>query len=305
MERILAPVTDLESGEVYVPDRHNVGTALSLARTAFVLSNAIIILYMAIIQYLLLRIHFSKSKVKPPKCTEKLATVIILWIFHRLFDVSLSTCLDTIVKAVWNEEVVLHYRRFRYGPAFDIGYWVLVPVAWTWWNNIHLISWEVLVTWFLYLSISMSIFLTPLSLEARQNPRRVFKQCNRRFLELGGFIRMMFQEPDPVLQFLSRGSFQKSDGMDIQKIGQTVQLQRHQDELPVNGQRTLNWDVRVDKEALGEMMETLGPPGGFGELGFSITAGKVCFGAMGVGTRFNLNFVLEEDGKEERVKKGE
>jgi hypothetical protein len=298
MEPIWTPVTDPESGEVYVPDRHNVGTALSLARTAFALSNAVIILYMAIIQYLLLRIRFSKSKIKPPKCAEQLLAVIILWGFHRLFDVSLSACLDTIVQVAWNEEVALHYQRLRYGPAFDIGYWVLVPVAWTWWNNIHLISWEVLVTWFLYSNISMGIFLTPLSLEARQNPRRVFKQCNRRFLELVGFIRMMFQEPDPILHFLSRGSFEKSDGKDIKKIGQAVQLQRRHDEFPVDGQRTLNWDVRVDKEALGEMMETLGPPGGFGELGFSITAGKVCFGAMGVGTRFNLNFVLEEDGKE-------
>ena len=303
MEQKWAPVTDLESGEAYVPDRHNIGTALSLAQTAFVLSNAVIILYMAIIQYLLLRICFSKSKIKPPKCTEKFAAVVILWIFHRLFDVSLSACLDTIVQAVWNEEVALHYGRLRYGPAFDIGYWVLVPVTWTWWNNIHLISWEVLVTWFLYLNISMSIFLTPLVLEVRQNPRRVFKQCNRRFLELIGFTRMMFQEPDPILHFLSRGSFKKSNGKDVRKIGQTVQLQRHQDEFPVDGQRTLNWDVTVDKEALGEIMGVLGPPGGFGELGFSITAGKVCFGAMGVGTRFNLNFMLEEDGVERAKEK--
>ena len=42
-------------------------------------------------------------------------------------------------------------------------------------------------------------------------------------------------------------------------------------------------------------METLGPPGGFGEveLGFDVSKGRVRFGAMGIGTRLNLTFVLD------------
>lgn len=302
MSKIYSPVIDLESSEVRLPDRHNVDTAFSLARTAFVVSNIVVILYMTATQYLLFRIRFSKSRIRPPNSAEKIGTVITLWIVHRLFDVSLSALTDGAVKAAFGKEIALHYRLLRYGPAFDIGYWVLIPVPWTWRNNTQLIFWEVLVTWFLYFCISLSIILIPLSLEARQNPRRLLARGRMRWLELITFAKMMFHEEDPVLHFFSTSSWERSRERETKKIGQTIQLQRHQEEVPFDRQRILNWDLGIDKEALAEMMETLGPPGGFGELGFNITTGKVCFGAMGIGTRFNLNFVLEPDMKEEKLK---
>jgi hypothetical protein len=43
------------------------------------------------------------------------------------------------------------------------------------------------------------------------------------------------------------------------------------------------------------MKETLGPPGGFGEMGFSVGKDGIRFEAMGVGTSFNLMFELEEE----------
>ena len=58
----------------------------------------------------------------------------------------------------------------------------------------------------------------------------------------------------------------------------------------------MSWDLTVDRHALDEMKETLGPPGGFGELGFSVAGDRVCFGAMGVGTRFDLTFMLDGQG---------
>jgi hypothetical protein len=298
MERII----DLESNEVHFPDHQNARTArtaLNLARTAFTISNTVMMLYMVIIQYILLRIRFAKSNLRTPTSGEILAAVIILWTVHLLLDISLSTFMNAAVQVLWSEETKSHYQRLTYDPGFDVGRWIHVPVERTWWSNVHLIFCEVLVTWILHLSTSLSIFLIPIALEIRQNSRRVFERLRRRCNELVIFMRILFQEEDPIIRFLFTRSFVERKEKLVKKSGQAIQLQRHQDEFPVDGQRTLSWDLSVDKEALEEMMETLGPPGGFGELGFNITAGKVCFGAMGVGTRFNLNFVLEEDCMED------
>jgi len=76
---------------------------------------------------------------------------------------------------------------------------------------------------------------------------------------------------------------------------QLIQLRRNQVDDQVEGKRTLSWTVLVDKDALNEMKETLGPPGGFGEMGFSVGKDGIRFEAMGVGTSFNLMFELEEE----------
>jgi hypothetical protein len=79
----------------------------------------------------------------------------------------------------------------------------------------------------------------------------------------------------------------------VNRSGQDISLQRRQMYNPIEGQRTLDWNIVVEKMALDEMKEILGPPGGFGEMGFNVSKDGVCFGAMGVGTRFNLKFSLE------------
>ncbi|KAE8446011.1 hypothetical protein EG329_012650 [Mollisiaceae sp. DMI_Dod_QoI] len=75
---------------------------------------------------------------------------------------------------------------------------------------------------------------------------------------------------------------------------QKVLLQRTQPSSPKKG-RTLSWSLTVDKESIDEMKEMLGPPGGFGELGFCVTKNEVRFEAMGVGTSFALAFGAEGD----------
>jgi hypothetical protein len=79
-----------------------------------------------------------------------------------------------------------------------------------------------------------------------------------------------------------------------QKACQLISLERHKSRDPVEGSRTLNWNIAIDKKALDEMKETLGPPGGFGEMGFNVTGEGVSFEAMGIGTRFNLSFSLRK-----------
>ncbi|KAG4425031.1 hypothetical protein IFR04_001801 [Cadophora malorum] len=77
---------------------------------------------------------------------------------------------------------------------------------------------------------------------------------------------------------------------DSSSITQTISLRRTQTDRRKEGQRDLAWTLVIDKEALDEMKETLGPPGGFGELGFSVGRDGVRFEAMGVGTSFVLAF---------------
>jgi hypothetical protein len=79
----------------------------------------------------------------------------------------------------------------------------------------------------------------------------------------------------------------------MHRSGQEISLDRRQINNPMEGQRTLDWNIVVEKTALDEMKETLGPPGGFGEMGFNVSKDGVCFEAMGVGTRFNLKFSSE------------
>lgn len=81
----------------------------------------------------------------------------------------------------------------------------------------------------------------------------------------------------------------------VSESGQLICLERHK--VEDEGGRTLDWDVVVEKSALDEMKETLGPPGGFGELGFIVEKDGVSFQAMGVGTKFNLRFLI--NGKED------
>lgn len=58
------------------------------------------------------------------------------------------------------------------------------------------------------------------------------------------------------------------------------------------GERTLNWNITIDRGALDELKEILGPPGGFGEMGFCVSNGGVCIGATAIGASFSLNFGL-------------
>lgn len=112
-----------------------------------------------------------------------------------------------------------------------------------------------------------------------------------RCFELVQFMTFSIHDQAPVAQ--TKSVFERDE--DANKTCQSIELRRNQEENPVEGERTLNWDLSIDKDALQELMETLGPPGGFGEveLGFDVSKGRVRFGAMGIGTRLNLTFVLD------------
>lgn len=247
----------------YLPNSVNSETAASLAQAVFTISNSVAVLYFVAIQYLLMRIQSSKLKTRPTT-SETNVGITALWIVHRILDLSLSTIIDEIIRTVWGREIALNYKNIRYGAAVEPGNWVLVPASWTWGSSLTVIFWEVMVTWLIYMTICLSVDMTPNIMEARQRPEKAFARFQRRCFELVDFVGTLFQEGAGANIQSGSTSVRKlvtKSICDDGKDGKSIELRRHHDENPVDGQRTLNWDLKVDQEALREMMETLGPPG--------------------------------------------
>jgi hypothetical protein len=132
----------------------------------------------------------------------------------------------------------------------------------------------------------------PFWFELRQSPQKAIHKVDKRLKEIFNILQSTFQQPfSGLLVELS----QKLRDDNWKAKGQAIHLERRQTDYPSEGQRRLSWNIVVDEEAMDEMKETLGPPGGFGELGFNVAKDGVRFEAMGVGTSFNLIFKLRED----------
>ncbi|KAG0645522.1 hypothetical protein D0Z07_8563 [Hyphodiscus hymeniophilus] len=207
-----------------------------------------------------------------------------------------------IVRNIWDIHIVFECQGHR-----NAGIWALrvIPAAWTWQNAFILLFWETMITWLISLGLSVRTSLAQRTMEALQDPQKVFARFKRRSLELTNFAGSLLPGNDNLTTQPGATNSHRRKSKSVcnndSKYIQNIRLRRYQEENARDGQRTLNWDLKVGPEALKEMMETLGPPGGFGELGFNITKDQVCFGAMGVGTRFNLTFILEIEEKSERV----
>lgn len=294
-------------------------TAVNLARITSTISNFIILLYMTAIQYLLIRIRVSKSKIRHPPTSELYVAITALWLIHYLFDTLLYVLMNAMVQTICNGYTI-RYFQLRDGPASELGSWIYVPIARTWQSNITLVFWEVLATWLICESLFLSIALLSKIPEARRDPSRVVAQFKTRFSELAVFMWLLFQETHPTFRLQTANASQvdnREKKFNDRRIGKPIELRRHHDENALEGKRTLYWDLKVDEESLHELKETLGPPGTltticipprlgkgpsdplsvgcFGELGFNISQDSVCLGAMSTGTRFNLTFILETE----------
>lgn len=160
---------------------------------------------------------------------------------------------------------------------------------------------KVVLTWYLHLVLVFFVdTLVPFIHELRQTPQATLKEIQTRFKEITIFFKTIFQHP------LANISLTKATPIP-EKVEKTskgaISLERRQTDHPKEGNRRLSWSIVLNKEILDEMKETLGPPGGFGELGFNIAKDGVRFEAMGVGTSFNLCFRLRDEG-ETRAKEG-
>jgi hypothetical protein len=283
-----------------IPDRQFETIATRYAFIAFTISSFGACIYMAVIQSFLLSVHYSKQKVKAPTSLELCFAITALWSFHRLLDSVIGLITSTFVLIMSPEEAVTEYYNLRRAP-YNLKYWAGGAAESTFgWDGTVLLFNEVLVTWLVSQSLVLLLdTIIPIFRDIRQgNHQYIAVKLQTRAIELFNFTLNIYEKHNNKSSIGSGRS--RSDGAweDEKSNSQVIRLKRLQSDIPDKGQRTLNWDLTVDKNALDEMKETLGPPGGFGELGFNVASDRVCFGAMGIGTRFNLTFVLEAFGGE-------
>jgi hypothetical protein len=272
-----------------IPELRHQGLAAKYAFFSFILSGLGAGLYMIAIQYLILKVRYIKSRAKPPSSLETGILVTALWLIHRLLDTVLNFTLGIFVLVSAPPGTLASYLVLRQ-DEYSLVSWAGCHTEW---RGTALLYHEVISTWLLSRGILFCInTLVPL---IRDHPQDLTLRFQMRCLELFYFFQAFNQNAPSTPDLHPRprlGKVRSAGAGDLPTNVQAINLKRYQDETP-KGQRTLSWDLTVDKQALDEMMETLGPPGGFGELGFSVSGDRVSFGAMGIGTRFNLTFVLE------------
>jgi hypothetical protein len=167
-----------------------------------------------------------------------------------------------------------------------------VQITSIWYEVVSILE-TVVITWSIHLGLVFFLDTwIPFWRELRQNRQKTLKKVDVRLMEIYSFLESTFQ--DPFSGFFDSTPGEISDDL-FKAKGQAIHLERRQTYHPSEGQRRLSWNVVVNKDAMDEMKETLGPPGGFGELGFNVARDGVRFEAMGVGTSFNLMFRLRED----------
>ncbi|QSZ29840.1 hypothetical protein DSL72_004358 [Monilinia vaccinii-corymbosi] len=310
--------------ELEATDRHHAegdGSAVHLAFLAFVLESVGAWVWMAMIQYFIYRV--ASPKPPPPSTHRELppisrasSTTPIrgltggelyllvggLWVVYGFVDMILASMLDALVWLVASRETTLSYREWR-RLLYNLRYWAGGAESGIR-GSIKLLAVELIATWFLSRTfILISDHLVPILCELRQDHNMVLSRMRQRAWDVHRYFLMMDSESEADLTARKVGN-ERENG-DQEHI---IELSRQRTESRRKGyrQRKLDWRLVIDEDALHEMKEILGPPGGFGELGFSVAEDKVCLGAVRRGSSFLLTFELEpaEDEKRKSVKGG-
>lgn len=253
---------------------------------------------MIILQSLLLVLHrsaLSRPRNGQPSPAELFVGISIFWAAERCTE-----CVLAALGAALSIGLSEFAGKNRYGrDDFDrhytelgVGYMRPRSV----WSEASSLSKLVFVSWNVHLAL-MFVLDAGISVlrEVQQHPQKAIQRLELRWKELSRFVEDAFH---PMPRHAE--DVQPKETEQGMKTGlQSIQLQRHRNNGSGEGERRLSWSVVVDKDAMDEMKETLGPPGGFGELGFNVAKDGVRFEAMGVGTSFNLMFKLRED--EEKI----
>ncbi|KAG4444140.1 hypothetical protein IFR05_000369 [Cadophora sp. M221] len=237
---------------------------------------------MLALQYLLLKIHRLRRVLAVeaiPRVSEVWFGVGAFWIGQLLLDVAAIAILRVVFNILFHPGFAAE-NKASYALISRISSFIRVLID------------RILVSWMLHhgLVILLDIII-PFTKDRRRNPHRELTNVISRTSQLLTFIHSITLgsatniAPHMPLKIFIQDSNSRS-------TTQTVRLQRTQSDHPNEGQRTLAWNLVVDKDALDEMKETLGPPGGFGELGFSVGGDGIRFEAMGVGTSFVLDFEI-------------
>lgn len=259
-----------------------------LARLAFLISTVVMFAWMGALQYLLFKMHQVRDRASSPSLVETTILITISWVSHKVLDTLLNIAMDTAVPLFSSQWTADTYQRIRENE-YSLVSWSGCMER----GQLRMLYQAVAATWVLHhLVVLARDTLVPFLLSPSESPLTLIQGVQTRAITLTAFFSAIISPPAPAAP--RRRSLVSFSNAPTDLIG----LTRRQDARD----RTLSWDLTIEQHALNEMMETLGPPGGFGELGFNVAGDRVCFGAMGVGTSFNLTFLVDRDGKKKRVK---
>jgi hypothetical protein len=228
---------------------------------------------MVVMQLGLLKVQYysrQNPRLKPLSTFEICSVVAILWMSYIVLAGITTGVLGFISPFGASDRGGEHDRR-RYGVVF-----LFYKTLWTW----------VLHQGLTFGLENVDSFWTALLMDSTA----IRKKIETRLLEVAESLR----DIDWRKSLRPGLIIESSQGLGDKKASQLISLERHKSRDPIEGARTLTWNIAIDKKALDEMKETLGPPGGFGEMGFNVTGEGVSFEAMGIGTRFNLSFSLRK-----------
>ena len=236
---------------------------------------------MVLLQPGLLKVQYytrHNPRLKPLSTFEICAVVAASWIFYML--------LSSVARALLRTALGLPGADWAAGMGAYYG--------------IRFLFYRTLWASVLHRGVTFALeHVIPLCLALRADSEAVQQRIRARSVEVVAFIRAVDWGRGHVAGF---GLWKVPAFAEAEKAAcQAISLERQKSRDPLEGSRTLSWNIAVDKSALDEMKETLGPPGGFGEMGFNVTGEGVCFEAMGIGTRFNLSFSLQASPSKEHV----
>ncbi|KAN0091677.1 hypothetical protein V8E51_017524 [Hyaloscypha variabilis] len=252
---------------------------------------------MLILQSLLLILHRSalsrprSGQPSPPSPAEVFVVISIFWAVERITE-----CIIAALGAALSFGIS-DYAGENHGDRKDFHeHYAELGTGYMWpgslWTEFSSVSKMVFISWNLHQGLMFVLHTgIPLLREVRQRPQKAIQRLDVRYKELSRFVEAAFRPTTSSPEDLRPEKPKKASKTRLQPI----HLQRHRNDKSNEGERRLSWTVVVDKDAMDEVKETLGPPGGFGELGFNVAKDGVRFEAMGVGTSFNLMFKVRED----------
>jgi hypothetical protein len=206
-------------------------------------------------------------------------SLVIFWAFQLSFDKILCHVIRDGLGGLSSAGILNSQLRYMIRDGIPHCVWSVL-------SGLVLLYNRIWATWRIHRALVFFLDTgIPFTREFSKDPVRVLTNVESRFWGFVEFFYHMICGPSETLKLVQ----------DRQPGTQLIQLRRNQLDDPVEGKRTLSWTFLIDRDALNEMKETLGPPGGFGEMGFSVGKDGIRFEAMGVGTSFNLMFELEEE----------
>lgn len=246
------------------------------------------VFWVIVLQIPLLKTHqIRRSNSRPvesiPTTTELCLVTIIFWIIQFLFQSTLTV----LIFYFFYQPLRTNLEEWRDTVATDILLKLMRMFSATW--GVHLVL------------VTLLDFVLPSLHTLYFHPEANILHLRSRYRTLIKFLWLLVlnSSGDKISAQLAKPSAprqRKGASLALHNANGTcndVRLERSRAQIMVKGHRALDWNLAIDSAAMNEMKETLGPPGGFGELGFCVQKDGVKFECMGPGTNFSLTFKLE------------